>query len=753
MTSSGIGCIGPGFFGDNITLENVSKTLTVNGTITPRMFIDTTTNKQITFSPDGVSTVLSLVGSSVTINCTTGSLNSTSASLVLIGGLSISCTTGATSITQGGSFTTPGGMAVAKSAYFGQNVSVQNTIVTSNISTLFASVGSLTISAVSTANFGSLNATIQNLLLSNISGNNAVFTSITGQNLVLLNNINSDHQVLIKNSNTSSSALASIKLDQGSGSTASFQLSSSNSAVLKNDTGTLMVQSKSSYLYLDTIGNIGVNNTSPSSTLSVNGTIGATSITTGNAGITNAIISNVSASTLNSFMATIGNVFSNQTNANTFNGTLAIQNTQNATSLSAGGSVFQGGLRVYKDAFFNGSFTSFNTTQSTSVSNGSAMFMGGVAVQQNLNVLGDTVLSGNLTVNGTTSNMFSQNSVYTDNIISLNAGPSGSKDAGFLINRYQTTNSIGSGDVVSDNVAVTAQVTSASLSIPASQVALNSVGSAVNDYYVNWWLKIGSGAGANQVRQITSYTASSRIASISVPWTIQPSSSDTVLLYNKPFIGFVFDETNNRFQIGSTAQDPTNASTSSLALTDLVPLHVGNITISSSIQSTSSTIGALVINDGGISITCTASANSVTQGGAFTTPGGIGAGSIYTNTLNVNTVKCTPNITDLPSTTQFTIGNNIPGTFGNVSFGSGGSVWGFDAWISARITATNNVSDNFSIRGVYNTSQGSWQTISQNITNTTSLVFGITSQGSLCFTSGNYSGFSNGVLKVKILTN
>jgi hypothetical protein len=92
-------------------------------------------------------------GSVTAISGTTGSTSNTTGALTLSGGIGISLTTDATSISNGGSFTTAGGMAIAKSVWCGGTITVNK----STSSSLFAGYS------------GTSNFTVSGLLNSDIT--------------------------------------------------------------------------------------------------------------------------------------------------------------------------------------------------------------------------------------------------------------------------------------------------------------------------------------------------------------------------------------------------------------------------------------------------------------------------------------------------------------------------------------------------------------------------------------------------------
>ena len=117
-----------------------------------------------------------------------------------------------------------------------------------------------------------------------------------------------------------------------------------------------------------------------------------------------------------------------------------------------------------------------------------------------------------------------------DNTLKLNSGPTGSGfDAGIINDRFQSSNDLGTGDVVADS----SKENYALDSVSNNTITLPNTANANNDYYNQWWIKITSGTGSNQVRQIIDYDGTTKIATLDSNFTTNPSSSDTVNLYNK----------------------------------------------------------------------------------------------------------------------------------------------------------------------------------------------------------------------------
>jgi hypothetical protein len=305
-------------------------------------------------------------------------------------------------------------------------------------------------------------------------------------------------------------------------------------------------------------------------------------------------------------------------------GTLQTASQTNITSIGT-----LSGLNV------SGSVTFTNNVNSTSTTNAPLVITGGVGIGQDLYVGGNAVISGDLFINGNRTAIASSYLSFKDNTILLNAGPSGSgNDSGFLVQRYQVDNNTGSGDVTTNTPAYSINIASAT----TNTITFNSDVSAISGYYNNWWIKITSGSGNNQVRQISSYNGSTFIATLTSPLTTVPVSGTTINLYNKAFATFVWQEGSKSFVTGYVVNN--NASTE--VLMGYADISVGNTIINSTTNSTSSTTGALTLS-GGIGISNTTDASSSSNGGAITIAGGLAvAKSVYVGTtLNIGNNQLT----------------------------------------------------------------------------------------------------------------
>ena len=429
-------------------------------------------------------------------------------------------------------------------------------------------------------------------------------------------------------------------------------------------------------------------------------------------------------------------------------GGISIETTTSAQSESNGGAVtIAGGVGIGSNVYIKGDVFMKSTTPSTDVSSGSLILKGGMGISGNLNVLGHTLIVGNLTVNGQTTSIDTTNTVIKDNLLVLNSAPSGSSDAGIIVHRYQQDNDIASGDIINATDPLIMIIPS-QIGLTSTQIKLHSSANSLDNYYNGWWIKITSGFSNNQVRKIISYSGTTKIATISSSWTTQnPSGGDSVYIYNKPIVGVVFNELNDRFEFGSTTQDPGQTN---VTFTDYIPIQFSSASSVSTTVSSSATAGSVLIA-GGISISNTTDSQSITNGGTFTTLGGASIGkTLYSRSLNVNGVNMTPNEGDIFSSLIFTANNNqvSPYDINGLFFSS---VWGFDCYLTARVVATVNLYAHFHIRGVNKGS--SWEIIKTYVGDDTGIEFYITTAGQLQYTTPNWSGFVSCMFKSRALVN
>lgn len=134
-------------------------------------------------------------------------------------------------------------------------------------------------------------------------------------------------------------------------------------------------------------------------------------------------------------------------------GVSTVTNTTNATSTGTGALQVRGGAAVGLNLYVGSSATILSQLSSTSTLQNNALYVaGGVGIGKTLYVTGEALFQNNVTFAGTTTNVFSTNTVYTDNFIDLHypSGGTGSgvwlvddgKDIGHIFHHYKD----GTGD-------------------------------------------------------------------------------------------------------------------------------------------------------------------------------------------------------------------------------------------------------------------------------------------------------------------
>jgi hypothetical protein len=181
---------------------------------------------------------------------------------------------------------------------------------------------------------------------------------------------------------------------------------------------------------------------------------------------------------------------------------------------------------------------------------------------------------GDLTVEGTRLRVCDNMPVIGYN----NDNTVATRSLGIQFQRYQQSNDLGEGDVVSDAVTLTDTIPTQTLVQPSTQIKLSNATSSINDFYIGWWIKTSD----NQVRQIVKYYGNSHVADIDTAWTSQPQDGDLVSLFHKSVVTLTYDETSQSFNFGESD-------------VDLQRLYVETITVNS-------TVGDSITTDGGAHI-------------------------------------------------------------------------------------------------------------------------------------------------------
>lgn len=663
-------------------------------------------------------------------NATTGAL------LVKNGGISIDCTEEANGYTSGGALTINGGMSINKNIYVKENTNINGILKIEN------STNSTTSSNGSVQILGGIGI-IKDL---NVGG------TIFSNKIVVLNNESSLNYTT--GAFICTGGITILTNENATSSTAGGGLTVAGGVGIKKDIyieGNSYNKGLANY-YSEANSFIQVYNSSDEKIYSFDRDYydNTFSLSRYNAG---SLIEKTFELSLTNGIFKFNNTTNSTSKTNSsviITGGLSINSTENSLNSTVGGALsIYGGQSIAKDLNIGGTLYIRNTEESYNSSTGSVMVYGGVAIHKNLNVVGNTTINGNLYVNGSTTNIETTNTVLNDNLIVLNAGPSGVRDSGMIITRYQEDNDIGFGDIVNETTYVEIQIPLQS-GMTDTQIKLSGTASSVNDYYKNWWIKITSGFSDNQVRKIVAYNGNTKIATISSPWTSQnPGENDIVFLYNRVYVGLIYNETDDLFVFGSTLEDPGNTS---VIFTDNIKVKAGEIVISGTKGSENSSTGSLVLT-GGISINCTTDASGNTVGGALTINGGAGIRKkLYVgDELYVNNINFTPNPGDKWKSTTFSANNNqlIPDTITGLDLDE--NIWGFDMFLTARLNADTDLYANYHIRGINKID--SWEIVKTYVGDDMGLEFYITDDGIIQYTSPDYTNFVSLDFKWRLFTN
>jgi hypothetical protein len=121
----GVGIMKNLYVGKDLVLDNSNSVFRINGVSENRLFLDNIANKRFYISLDGINKRFELFDTYLSLNYTSPSVNSSSGSFILNGGISINSTTDASNVSSGGALTIAGGTSISKNAYLGQNLYVQ----------------------------------------------------------------------------------------------------------------------------------------------------------------------------------------------------------------------------------------------------------------------------------------------------------------------------------------------------------------------------------------------------------------------------------------------------------------------------------------------------------------------------------------------------------------------------------------------------------------------------------------------------
>jgi hypothetical protein len=453
-----------------------------------------------------------------------------------------------------------------------------------------------------------------------------------------------------------------------------------------------------------------------------------------------------------------GSITFNNTSATTsfsVAGKVAITNTDSPVvtfpggvpSVDGGALQVLGGMSVKNSLVVDGDVVLLSTTESAIVDTGALRVLGGVGITKNLNVDGNLSVLGDLFVRGETTTIQSENAIFDDNVVVLHASPNtDGLNSGIVMRRFQESNNSGFGDVVEDKDYISGTIFG---SVTDSfTVHFDNSLSSIDDYYTHWWIKIG-----DVVRKITGYHGGTRTATLDAQVTV--NTGVAFRLYKRTFVGLIYNETNDRFEFGSTTVTSGNES-----LDIDVPLAFYSGIVESELPSSNGSTGSLVVA-GGIAVSNTTDATSSTCGGGLTVSGGAGvAKSLYVGeSLHVADTNITPYPWDVYQSGVFSAQKNVTDAMvvsPAASFVLDESCWGFDAYLYAQLTLTNGTvtASYYHLRGV-NRGPGSspkWELAKTYVGEDLGIEFKISDSFDprLLYTTPDYADFTSLVFKWRV---
>lgn len=204
-----------------------------------------------------------------------------------------------------------------------------------------------------------------------------------------------------------------------------------------------------------------------------------------------------------------------------------------------------------------------------------------------------TTIYGELNVIGSVSTVESTVVTVADNVILLNSGPSGISDGGVVIQRYQIPNDSGSGQIVNNGAPAASGFVSNAFN-DYSHFTMDSSLAQEDGYYTGYWVRVYTGTGALQVRQISAYDSATNVATVSTDFGTILDSTSGIYLFNSNYEMMIWDESRGEFACASATKSPVDVP---LEMNAYSNLHVATLTCDNMITTRSNGLTAdYVIN-------------------------------------------------------------------------------------------------------------------------------------------------------------
>lgn len=260
------------------------------------------------------------------------------------------------------------------------------------------------------------------------------------------------------------------------------------------------------------------------------------------------------------------------------NGTrTVITQTTSSTDKDTGALIVEGGVGIEENLNVGESatFGSDTSTGSTSTTTGTVVITGGTGISENLyvgglfDVAGNASIGGDLFVSGTTTTVNSETLTVDDNIIIANADVT-KEDGGFVVQRSVA-------NIIAADTAKETGTVSSGTSSTEFAIALGAAGVGTTDYYKGWVVQLTGGTESGSSYVLSSTSADPPVLTVETAMTGTPAGDETYNLYNRKFVGTIYDESTDKisfygFPVEDTQSvlDPTAADGTAPEYLDMV---------------------------------------------------------------------------------------------------------------------------------------------------------------------------------------
>jgi hypothetical protein len=308
---------------------------------------------------------------------------------------------------------------------------------------------------------------------------------------------------------------------------------------------------------------------------------------------------------------------------------------------------------------------------------------------QNLNASGNVVITGDLTVNGTTTAVNAETLLVEDNIIVANAGPANMKeDGGFVVRRVAT-------NVDDDTPKQTGTASASGSTTTITLQASNGHGTTL-DYYKGWIIKLG--VTSTETVTVTSSTAADPpVLTFTPAASVATDNTTTYQLFNKQHVGMIYDESTDLLTfygfpredlVGTVSTTDPNGN-----LADFINIKAnsisaeGTVTAVGNISSSTGSVSAATSVSAGTTITATGNISSTT--GSVSAATSVSAGTTITATGNISSTTGS-----VSAATTITAGTGLTVTTGDLNVSSGNAIISGNLSVGGVINAPVKIDDN-----------------------------------------------------------